>query len=131
MARLFGSTKLTFNQQLLDEWKGFGKCGLKFQTIAKIKCVSVQTISNYHKEHPELVLAYDQGLSECEDKLKSKAIELAEKNDLDAIKYVLKHIADWKDTNHLKGEGIAPKTVVIMRNDKSVEALNDRNRITA
>ena len=115
MARPFGSTKLEFNQQLLDEWKGFGKCALKFQTIAKIKCVSVTTISNYHSAHPELVLAYDQGLAECEDKLKSKAIQLAENGNLEAIRYVNKHITEWKDTNRIESEHTERK-VILVRN---------------
>lgn len=92
---------------MLDEWKAFGRCGLKFATIAKLKCVHVSTISRYHKEHPELLLAYDEGLSTCENTLKAKAIELAESGDMDAVKYVLKHIADWKDEAHMKGEGFS------------------------
>lgn len=120
MARPFGTTKLEFNDQLLNEWRGFGKIGLKFNVIAKIKCVTPATISEYHKRHPELILAYDEGLSVCEKTLKNKAMELAESGDLDAIKYVNKHLNDWKDTNHVKGEGIAPRTVVLIRNEQSL-----------
>ena len=103
MARTFGSTKLEFNQQLVDEWRQFGKCGLKFATIARLKCVDASTISRYHNEHPELKLAYDEGLSNCEKSLKIKAIELAEDGNLEAIKYVNKHLTDWKDHTQIEG----------------------------
>ena len=121
MARPFGSTKLEFNQQLLDEWKGFGAVGLQFKTIAKIKSVTQETISRYHNLHPELLLAYDEGLSECEKSLKDKAVELAKAGNLDAIKYVNKHIADWKDTNRIESEH-TERRVILVRNEKSISS---------
>jgi hypothetical protein len=125
MARPFGSTKLEFNQQLIDEWRAFGKCGLKLKVMAGIKGVSPQTISAYHAKHPELVTAYDEGLSVCEANLKSKAIELAEAGNLEAIKYVNKHITDWKDTNRIESEH-TEKKVILIRNEKSLSQSQNR-----
>ena len=61
MARTKGTTKIELNDALVNEWRQFGKIRLEFNIIAKIKCVTPETISKYHKLFPDLIEAYNEG----------------------------------------------------------------------
>ena len=122
-----GTTKIEFNRQLIDEWRSFGRLALKFSVIAKIKCVSPSAITRYNEAHPELLAAYEEGLGNCENELKAKAVELAKNGNLDALKYVVKHISDWKDKSHLESEHTERK-VILLRDARAVRDLEQLQR---
>ena len=131
MARTKGTTKIELNDALVNEWREFGKIRLEFNIIAKIKCVTPETISKYHKLFPDLIEAYNEGWGETDSKLKNIAVLKALKGDNDMIKWCSKNLTSWKEIQHHRGEGMVSHMIVQLSGKAKPEIENRINEYLA
>lgn len=86
--------------------------GLNLSEISHLLNVEPCTITRYMTKNPEIKRAYMNARTELGDMLKTVVIKKAKAGDNEMIKFATKHVTDWKDETHVKGEGIANQTII-------------------